>query len=220
MDLLWVVYQARPTMPVSELPPLNSPIQIPALVTWPQAWGTIPPQLLFKSQLCRCQVSVTVSSTWLQHTAVYHVPKGLSTSPIYHHFLRKALLEVHQPSKRAGFKTKIAAIKIQIFPQGAPRLWKSRGQILTKGIVERLITGDEGRTRRNRLRMTVLSRRYKTENKTWIVWTHSCPTPGGLQQFWACMFFVCFFSHLTWIRSWASDLKVTSSNPRWGDSWS
>lgn len=184
MNLLWMVYQARPTMPVSELPPLNSPIQILALVTWPQAWGTIPPQLLFKSQLCRCQVSVTVSPTWLQHTSLYHVP-------IYQHYQ----LTLHQkntfiyfaPSKKARFKTKIAAITAQLFPQGAPRTWKSWGQILTKGIAERLITGDEGRTRSNRLGMTVLSRCDKSENKTWIVWTHSCPTPGGLQQFRACM---------------------------------
>ncbi len=87
MDLLWVVYQARPMMPVSELPPLNSPIQIPALMTWPQAWGTIPPQLLFKSQLCRCQVSDTVSSTWLQHTAaarlVFNEPKRAHVTPLF-----------------------------------------------------------------------------------------------------------------------------------------
>jgi len=181
-------------MPVSELssPPLNRPIQIPALVTWPQAWGTIPPQLLFKSQLCRCQVSVTVSPTWLQHTAVHHVPKGLSSSLICF------------PSRSTIFTLK--CLNISILPQGLKQGWlryclrvlpgflKSWGQILTKDIAKRLITGDEGRTRSNRLRMTVLSRCDKTKNKMGIVWAHSCPTPGGLQEFrTGALFFFSFF---------------------------
>jgi len=76
-----------------------------------------------------------------------------------------------------------------------PGFLKSWGQILTKDIAKHLITGDEGRTRSNRLRMTVLSRCDKTKNKMGIVWAHSCPTPGGLQQFraGALGFFFSFF---------------------------
>lgn len=43
----------------------------------------------------------------------------------------------------------------QIFPKGAPRLLKSPGQILTKDIAQRLITGNEGMSRRNKLKMIV-----------------------------------------------------------------
>ncbi len=173
MDLLWVVYQARPMMPVSELPPLNSPIQIPALMTWPQAWGTIPPQLLFKSQLCRCQVSDTVSSTWLQHTAmarlVFNEPKSAHVTPLF--------VSLHWLPVAARIQFKTLMLAYRTTKGSAPTYFHS---LLRLYIPSRSLRSASER------RLVVPSQRLKITlqnilvHRSWLVEWSPPPPPSGM----------------------------------------
>ena len=53
-------------------PPLNGPIQISDPVTWPQAWRTVLPQLLFKSTACQVR-GVGLHSLGLSRSVLHPV---------------------------------------------------------------------------------------------------------------------------------------------------